>query len=577
MSECEIQDIVYDGLPVILNAGAEGWRMRDNFNKSFENAMLCDNERIISGDIIYNISIDDGCLFIQDRRKDWDPITMLTDEQQKAICSDNTGISFNQCPWFHFVVITTYQKARVVQQAIDSCANLDPILRLFDKQCLQQTTPVAPVVEFDMVAKQGRMYLLNDRQPYYFVSNFKGLIYAKEHKTNMIHIFDKNFHETVVVHKNVHPHGDLVSYPDGTLVQLIKFDDYNKNCDTTDPYYMEIMDRTVKSVFIPQSLNKPCYNTHDLDLVFYDFAHVMMILTNDISNYNEINCRKLRLQLESYLTPNDIAQELLYIIDCKLVELRGQQLISTINNDVNLWFSSSSFDQRLINMRTMSPVEWNLWLEEQQQQEQQNRGGSDHISCSNVHTTWDTDDKGKIIEWGCSSTPPSFTPPSTPPSLIQQNDDVHVTSSSPSIHYHPSFINPNSTLSTLNVNDQLHELPVQTIDSSIYEAHERRVSVDDNSVDNIDDDDDSDKGTQVKYIIRRITDDGDKFQDYELVLPYGIRDINHPPTMTKKYDISHATLHFSIMYYKPKFQHQKMECKFFFDTTQPPLIYEVPW
>jgi hypothetical protein len=60
----------FDGLPIRLNHS-----VRDNFVKSPEAQMMHHHKRVISGNVIYDIVIDDGCEFIHPRNKDWDPVT----------------------------------------------------------------------------------------------------------------------------------------------------------------------------------------------------------------------------------------------------------------------------------------------------------------------------------------------------------------------------------------------------------------------------------------------------------------------------------------------------------------------
>jgi hypothetical protein len=201
--------------------------------------------------------------------------------------------------------MTSYHKVKVANE--HTCMNLNPYDRLFCKQYHVQNNE--PYVQFDMVAEQAREYLSTDKQPCYFTSDSKGHLLVKERSTNTIHIFDKHFRETVVTHKYIHPYGDLVFHPHNIVfTQIISEEDYSKDGQSNDPYYMQILQKNTNKVFVSQSLNKPQYELSDMNLAFYDFAHTITLLNDNCVIYNESKLRELRLYLQSFLTPNEIVK-----------------------------------------------------------------------------------------------------------------------------------------------------------------------------------------------------------------------------------------------------------------------------
>lgn len=318
--------------------------IRSDFESVFEGESMQRAFPTVTGDVLYMITNHDFCPSWRERR-DWEPLT-LDDETR------------NHDHDMHFDKIVSYTRQEIVRK--DSCHNLDVYSRLFSRFGTggdegDEGDDRSPHVVFRYCNEMVRDSLYNKRYPRE-ATGYKGHLMMKEMGTNTVHYWNKDLHETVVCHPLIHPQGDMFCYDDKFLIQVIDKKKYDVSRDDEQDIMFFYTPPKNEIHTLLRNFNR---RSENLDCLFWDFNCVMMSLTGSVV-YTELQLREMKEHYCSFLTPEDIFQELLYIIDCKIIELRGHQALDLIAEAKNSehWV----YPYVTHNINKMLPLEWEEWL-----------------------------------------------------------------------------------------------------------------------------------------------------------------------------------------------------------------------
>lgn len=300
-------------LPIRLNH-----YIRNNDDDNFLSDVY---EYIVADDVVYCVVSVDVGWFTLKRKEMWQPLLWSEDYNRDGDCD----CDYDDYSPFIYCRMTSYCKDKVTPQS--GCQNLDPYSRYFEKfnkkiqsqdeeegkrKKRKKRDDHTPHVIFTYRKQQERRYCFNNTMPHYFTS-YKDYLVAKEHRTNSLHFWDKDFNETVSIHPLIHPYGDMIYYPSGIIAQVIPENQYSldeKDKNKWDIHYCEILDKDEKNTLL-RNFNK---NSKNLDCLFTDFNFALTMLTDNLT-YSGEKLHELKLYLTSFLSREEIYQELLYFFD----------------------------------------------------------------------------------------------------------------------------------------------------------------------------------------------------------------------------------------------------------------------